>query len=138
MSLQIVHMLIISLHSTIIFMIIDYFQILVSSLVVGRINLLVWNIYLWSKVVCLYRWDSPNWDASDRVLGLFGKLSTRRGAWAWFHDVWSCGAKVREYWMISSLKIKLNHSWKFRRSWNVPLMLLERSWQAGFNGEFIW
>ncbi len=26
-------------------------------------------------------------DASDCVLGVFGKLSTRRGAWAWFHDV---------------------------------------------------
>jgi hypothetical protein len=23
--------------------------------------------------------------------------STRRGAWAWFHDVWTCGAKVLEY-----------------------------------------
>jgi hypothetical protein len=29
--------------------------------------------------------------------GVFGKLSTRRGAWAWFHDVWTCGAKVLEY-----------------------------------------
>ncbi len=49
-------------------------------------------IYLWSKLVCLfclYRWDPPNQDASDRVLGLFGKLSTRRGAWAWFHGVWT-------------------------------------------------
>jgi hypothetical protein len=35
---------------------------------------------------------------SDHVLGVFGKLSTRReGAWAWFHDVWTCGAKVLEY-----------------------------------------
>ncbi len=35
------------------------------------------SIYLWSKVVCfvLYRWDPPNWDASDCVLGLFVKLS---------------------------------------------------------------
>jgi len=37
-----------------------------------------------------------NQDASDRVLGVFGKLSMRRGAWAWFHDVWTCGAKVLE------------------------------------------
>jgi hypothetical protein len=29
---------------------------------------------------------------------------TRRGAWAWFHDVWTCGAKVLEYGMIFSLK----------------------------------
>jgi hypothetical protein len=21
----------------------------------------------------------------------------RRGAWAWFHDIWTCGAKVLEY-----------------------------------------
>ncbi len=25
------------------------------------------------------------WGARDRVLGVFGKLWTRRGAWAWFH-----------------------------------------------------
>jgi hypothetical protein len=31
------------------------------------------------------------------LLEFFGKLSTRRGAWAWFHDVRTCGAKVLEY-----------------------------------------
>ncbi len=30
-------------------------------------------------------------------------------------------------------KIKLNRSWKFLRNWKVPLVLLERSWWAGFN-----
>jgi hypothetical protein len=30
-------------------------------------------------------------------LGVFGKLSKRKGAWVWFHDVWTCGAKVLEY-----------------------------------------
>jgi hypothetical protein len=49
-------------------------------------------------------------DALDCVLGVFGKLLTRRGAWDWFHDVWTCDAKVLEYWMIFSLKIKLNGS----------------------------
>jgi hypothetical protein len=39
--------------------------------------------------------------------------------------------------MISSLKTKLNCSWKFRRYWNVPLVLLERSWWAGFNGIYL-
>jgi hypothetical protein len=68
---------------------------------------------------------------------VFGKLATRKGAWAWFHDVWTCCAKVLEYWMISSLKIELNHSWKFRRNCNVPLVLLERSWWAGFNGIYL-
>jgi len=39
-----------------------------------------------------------NRDASDRVLDLFGKLRRRRmGASAWFHDVWTCSAKVLEY-----------------------------------------
>jgi hypothetical protein len=48
------------------------------------------------------------------------------------------GAKVLEYWMNSSLKIKLNRSWKFRRNWNVPLfVLLERSWWAGFHGIYL-
>jgi hypothetical protein len=51
---------------------------------------------------------------------------------AWFHDVWTCPAKVHEYWMIPSLKIKLNCDWKFR-----PLVLLERSWWAGFNGIYL-
>jgi hypothetical protein len=46
-------------------------------------------------------------------------------------------AKVLEYWMISSLKIKLNCTWKFQRTWNVPLVLLERSLWAGFNGIYL-
>jgi len=96
-------------------------------------------IYLWRKVVCfvLLLWDPLNRDASDHVLDVFGKLSTRMGAWAWFHDVWTCGAKVLECWMTSSLKIKLNQSWEFWRNWNVPLVLLERSWWAGFNGIYL-
>jgi hypothetical protein len=95
-------------------------------------------------------------------LGLFGKLlRRRRGAWAWFHDVWSWSLwkpleeeeegctgfgsmtfglavqKFLEYWMISSLKIKLNCSWKLQRNWNVPLVLLKRSWWGGFNGIYL-
>jgi hypothetical protein len=61
----------------------------------------------------------------------------RTGAWAWFHDVWTWGAKVLEYWIIFSLKIKLNRSWKFQRNWNVPLVLLGRSWWAGLNGIYL-
>jgi len=69
----------------------------------------------------------------SRSWSLWKALDEERGAWAWFHGVWTCGGEVLEYWMISSLKIRLNHSWKFRRNWNVPLVLLERSWWAGFN-----
>jgi hypothetical protein len=35
--------------------------------------------------------------ASDPILGVFGTLVTKRGARAWFHDIWTCGAKVLEY-----------------------------------------
>jgi hypothetical protein len=45
---------------------------------------------------CLYLWDPPNQDASDHVLHLFGKLWTRRAARTWFHDIWTCSAKVLE------------------------------------------
>jgi len=42
--------------------------------------------------------DPLNPDASDCVLGVFLKsLLMRRGAWAWFRGVWTCGAKVLEY-----------------------------------------
>ncbi len=74
---------------------------------------------------------------SDHVLGLFGNLLRRRDASAWFHGVWTCCAKVLEYWMISSLRIKLNLSWNFWKNWNVPLVFSERSWWAGFNGIYL-
>ncbi len=99
-----------------------------------------WGWYLSMKqgsLFVLYLWDSPNRDASDHILGLFGKLSRRRGAFAWFHEAWTCGAKVLEYWMIFSLKSKLNHSWKCRRNWNVPLVLFERSWWSWYNGIYL-
>jgi hypothetical protein len=41
------------------------------------------------------------------------------------------------YWTISSLKTKLNRSWNIQRNWNVPLVLLERSWWAGFDGTYL-
>jgi hypothetical protein len=94
------------------------------------------GIYLWRKVVCLfclYLWDPPNQDASDCDLGFFGKLLRRRGVWAWCHGIWTCSVEVFEYWMIFSLKIKLNRSWIIWRNWNVPLVLLKRYWWAGFN-----
>jgi hypothetical protein len=55
----------------------------------------------------------------------------------WFHGIWTCGVEVLECWMIPSLKIQLNPSWKFQRNWNVHLVLLERSRWAGFNGILI-
>jgi hypothetical protein len=45
----------------------------------------------------LFLRDPLNWDASDRVLGLFEKLLRRRGALALFHGSWTWDAKVFEY-----------------------------------------
>jgi hypothetical protein len=39
--------------------------------------------------------------------------------------------------MICSLKNKLSCSWKFWKNWNVPLVLLERSWWARINGVYL-
>jgi hypothetical protein len=36
-------------------------------------------------------------DASYLVFDVFGKLLTRKGAWACLRDVWTCGTKVLEY-----------------------------------------
>jgi hypothetical protein len=84
-------------------------------------------------------WDPLKGDASDHMLRVFGKLSGQGGMHGLGspYDVWTCCAKVLEYWTISSLKIKSNCSWKFQRNWNVPLVLLERSWCAGFNGIYL-
>ncbi len=33
----------------------------------------------------------------DCVLRIIGKLSMKRGAWDWFHGVWTCDTKVLKY-----------------------------------------
>jgi hypothetical protein len=86
---------------------------------------------------CLYFWDPLNRVLGITFLILFGKLLRRRGASAWFHGIWTCNVEVLEYWMIFSLKIESNHSWKFRRNWNVPLVFLERCWWENFNGIYL-
>jgi hypothetical protein len=68
------------------------------------------------------------------ILDLFG---SSRGGWVRQLGSMTCNAKILEYWMISSLKIRLNRSWKSRRNWNVPLVLLERSWWVGCNGIYL-
>ncbi len=71
------------------------------------------------QIVFLMSLESP-WQGGVRGLG---SMTT----------VWTWVAKVLEYWTISSLKIKLSQSWEFQRNWNVSLVLLERSWWAGFD-----
>jgi hypothetical protein len=73
-----------------------------------------------------------NWDAS--VMFFMSLESSQRGGVHGYSMMFGFAVqKFFENWMISSLKIKLNRSWKFQRNWNVPLVLLERSWWAGFN-----
>jgi hypothetical protein len=38
----------------------------------------------------------------------FEKLSTSRGALAWFHSIQTCNVRILKYWMILSLKVKLH------------------------------
>jgi hypothetical protein len=78
-----------------------------------------------TKLGCFRSCSWCLWKALDKEEGCMGLVP------------WCCGAKVLEYWMIFSLKLKLNRSWKFRRNWNLPLVLLERSWWAGFNGIYL-
>jgi hypothetical protein len=85
----------------------------------------------------LYLWDPLNQGALDRILRVFGF-----SPWGGVHGLGSMpfGLVVQKFldieWLFS-LKIKLNHSWKFQRNWNVPLVLLEGSWWAGFNGIYL-
>ncbi len=100
-----------------------------------------WTIYLWRKVVCFVLFVSMIHRTRTLQITFLVSLESSwgggRGALAWFHSVWTCGVEVLEYWMISSLKIKLNRSWNFERNWNVPLVLLERSWWTGLHGIYL-
>jgi hypothetical protein len=105
-------------------------------------------LYLWRKVVCfllfcfvvmrstklgcfrscsLYLWKALN---EEECMGLVPWRLDLQCKSSWILN-------EEPYWMISSVKIKLNYSWKFRRDWNVHLVLLERSWWAGFNGIYL-
>ncbi len=100
---------------------------------IGHLSMKERNLFVYFVLFCLYQWDPWNQDASNHILDLFGNLLRRRGALAWFHGVWTCGGEVFDYWMIFSLKFKLNHRWEFWRNLNVPLVFLERSWWARLN-----
>jgi hypothetical protein len=49
---------------------------------------------------------------------------------------WHLDLQCKSSWILNDFftEIKSNCSWKFRRNLNVALVLLERSWWAGFNG----
>jgi hypothetical protein len=53
-----------------------------------------------------------------------------KGLVPWRLDLW-----CKSSWILNdfSLNINLNNSFFFWRNWNVPLVLLKRSWWSGFN-----
>ncbi len=93
-------------------------------------------------IMFLVSLESSGWEGVDvlhHVLGVVGKLWMRRGRYAWFHDIWTCSAKVLEYWWFFHWKL----NWIVAENLGgigmyVPLvMLLERSWWwAGFDGVY--
>jgi len=104
----------------------------------GGSSFVLLAIYLWRKVVCFVLFCSYeiHWAWMLQIVFLVSLESSRQGG---VHGLMisTCDMKVLEYWMISSLKIKINCSWKFWRNWNVPLVLLERFWWAVFNGIYL-
>ncbi len=52
---------------------------------------------------------------------------------------WAYGLGSMMFWLAVQkfLNIEWFLHWKFQRNWNVPLVLLERSWWAGFNGIYL-
>ncbi len=101
-------------------------------------------IYEWRKVVCFVLFCSYEIHQTGmlQIVFLVSLESCRwggvvQGLGSMMFGVWTCCAKVLEYWMISSLKIKLNCSKILWRNWHVPLMLLERSWWGGYTGIYL-
>ncbi len=96
------------------------------------------EIYLWRKVVCLFCTYEIHQTRMLQIAFLVFLESSRRGG---VHGLGFMVYRlvVQSSWilMIFSLKNKLNCGWKFRRNWNVPLVLLERSWWAGFYGIYL-
>jgi len=57
--------------------------------------------------VCLLSWDLPNRASLGHIFGTVKKCSTRKGAWALFHVIWTFGMIVIDFWVIfGSKKLK--------------------------------
>jgi hypothetical protein len=53
---------------------------------------------------------------------------------------WCLDLQCKSSWILNDFLTESwikNRSWKFRRNWKVPLVLLETSWWAGFNGIYL-
>ncbi len=100
-----------------------------------------WAIYPWRKVFCFVLFCNYEIHSTRmlQVVFLVSLESSRQG----MHGLGSItfGLGVQKFLHIEwCLHWKLNWfvaGWKFRRNWNVPLVLLEWSWWAGFNGIYL-
>ncbi len=97
-------------------------------------------IYLQRKVVCFVLFCSYKIHRIGvlQMMFLMSLESSQQGGCMGLVP-WRLDLRCKSSWILNdfSLKIKLNRSWKFRRNWNVPLVLLKRSWWAGFNGIYL-
>ncbi len=102
------------------------------------IYIIPWNIYLWRKVVCFVFFCSYEIDQTGMFHIVF-LVSWESSRWGGVHGLGSMmfGLVMQKFlnieWFLHKNKNK-NHSWKFWRNWNVPLVFLERSWWVRFNG----
>jgi hypothetical protein len=50
---------------------------------------------------------------------------------------WRLDLRSKRSWIFNDFFTENNGSWKFQRNWNLPLVLLEISWWARFNGIYL-
>jgi len=50
---------------------------------------------------------------------------------------WCLDLRSKRSWILNDFFTENNGSWKFQKNWNVPLVLLEISWWAQFNGIYL-
>ncbi len=97
-------------------------------------------IYEQRLVVCLFCFVCTDEIHRTRMLQIVFLVTLKSSRWGGVHGLGSIvfGLVVQKFLNIEwFLHWKLNHSWNFQRSWNVPLVFLERSWWARFNGIYL-
>jgi len=96
-------------------------------------------VNLWRKVICLFCFVCTYEIHRTRMLQIACLVCLETSCGGGVAFSWRLDLQCRSSWILndSSTENKLNHSWKFRRNWNVPLVMLERSWWAGFNGIYL-
>jgi hypothetical protein len=93
-------------------------------------------------VVCLFCFVCTyeiHWTGMLQIMFLVSLESTQQGGVHWLGSM-TFGLVMQKFLNIEWFlhwKLNQNHRWKFWRNWNVPLVLLERSWWAGFNGIYL-